>query len=95
MSEVSYQLLIKHLAEQWQLSDAESHCLLALPPAAATELLKIDTTLKQLFAASPLLAELWMTSPNKAWGERTPMQLIESEGMTGLMKIVRFLCLEE
>lgn len=87
MSEVSYQLVIKRLAEQWQLSDGQARCLQALDSAAAPELLKIDTTLQQLFAGSPLLADLWMTSHNKAFGNASPMDLIEREGMAGLKKV--------
>lgn len=93
MADIHYQLLIKRLAEQWQLTDGQYRCLLALPADAAPELLKIDNTLKQLFAASPLLAELWMTSPNRAFGGASPMVLIERDGMTGLHRVVQFLCL--
>lgn len=94
MSDVSYQLVIKRLAGQWRLSDRQTRCLQALDSAAIPELLKIDTTLQQLFAGSPLLADLWMTSHNKAFGNVSPMDLIEQEGMAGLKRVVQFLCLE-
>ncbi len=94
MSEVSNQIVIKHLAGQWHLSKEQYLCLLALGSDAVPELVKIDTTLNQLFAACPYLADLWMTSSNKAIGNDTPMDLLEKEGMAGLKKIVQILCLE-
>lgn len=93
MNDIDYQLIIKNLAGQWHLTEQEYRSLLRLDPAAAADLLMIDTTLAQLFASSPMLADLWMTSPNTALGNDTPMELIEKEGAVGLRKIVRFLCL--
>lgn len=94
MTEINYQVVVKGLTGQWHLSEQQYRCLLSLEPEAATDLLLIDTTLCQLFACSPMLAELWMTSPNAALGNATPMDLIEREGTAGLKKIVRFLCLD-
>jgi hypothetical protein len=95
MSDITYQMVIKQLAEQWQLNDRQSRCLQALDSAAVAELLKIDTTLHQLFAGSPLLADLWMTCHNRAFDNASPMELIEREGMAGLKRVVQFLCLED
>lgn len=95
MNNVNYQLTVSRLAERWQLSEHQRRCLLALTPAAVPVLFKIDTTLQQLFAGSPLLADLWMTSRNKAFDNESPMDLIEKEGMGGLNKVVQFLCLEK
>lgn len=95
MSDISYPQLIRRLAEEWQLSEQQQRCLLQLEPAAMDELLKIDTTLKLLFAASPMLASHWMTSRNRGLANDTPMDLIEKEGMAGLRRIARFLCLEQ
>jgi hypothetical protein len=94
MSDVSYHLLIQRLAEQWQLSDSQAKVLHSLGETAVPKLLKIDTTLKQLFANSPMLADLWMTTGNKAFFNDSPMELIEREGPAGLEQVMKFLCLE-
>ena len=94
MSESANQTIIKCLTEHWNLSEQQYRQLLRLEPDAASELMKIDTTLHQLFASCPQLAELWMTSQNRALGNDTPMDLIEKEGMAGLKRVVQFLCLE-
>lgn len=95
MSQINYELVIKRLTEQWHLTESQYRCLLQLEPEAAAELLKLDTTLHQLFAASPLLADLWMTCQNKALGDDSPMDLIMKKRMAGLRQVVQFLCLEE
>lgn len=94
MSDINYQLVVKTLAGQWHLTEPQYRCLLHLNPESADDLLMIDTTLSQLFASSPMLADLWMTTPNTALGNDSPMELIEKEGTVGLRKIVRFLCLD-
>jgi hypothetical protein len=94
MSKLNYSLVIRQLAAQWQLSAAQQQCLEQLGPEAIPQLLAINDTLQQLFAGSPQLATLWITAPNKAFDNLTPMELIEREGQEGLEAVVRFLCLE-
>lgn len=95
MGDANNQLIIKCLTEQWHLTEQQYRHLLRLEPEAASELVKIDTTLHQLFAGCPQLADLWMTSHNMALGNDSPMELIEREGMAGLRRVVQFLCLEQ
>lgn len=95
MSDV-HQIVIKHLSKQWQLTEHQHRYLLSLDAAETVpELLKIDTTLMQLFAGCPQLAELWMTSCNKAFDNDSPMDVIEREGMRRLKRVVQLLCLAE
>lgn len=95
MSGISYRWFLKHLAERWQLTDAQYRYLAGLGEEAIPALQQIDTTLNQLFANSPFLADLWMTSPNKAFDNETPIALIMRRGMTGLREVVHFLCLKD
>ena len=94
MSEADNQSIIVCLTAQWHLTEQQYRHLLRLEPEAVSDLVKIDTTLSQLFAGCPMLADLWMTSQNMALDNNSPMDLIEKEGMAGLKRVVQFLCLE-
>ena len=87
------QQLLAHLAELWRLNDSERHNLESLDKEAIPALLDIQQTLESLFPHNPQLAELWPTTGNKALGNRSPMQVIEEEGLEGVEQIRRFICL--
>lgn len=93
MSSVSPELILRRLAELWQLSEQQQKVLANLGGEAVPALLDIQQTLETLFAHTPQLAELWPTTANKAFANRSPLQVIEEEGMPGLELIRRFLCL--
>lgn len=93
MSNVSPDLFMKRLSELWQLNEHQQRVLLALGGKAVPALQDIQQTLETLFAQTPQLAELWPTTANKAFANRSPLQVIEEEGMEGLEQVRRFLCL--
>jgi len=93
MNKVSFELFVNRLAELWQLNERQQHCLAGLGEEAIPALQDIQQTLEILFAHTPQLAELWPTTDNKAFANRSPLQVIEEEGMSGLEQVRRFLCL--
>jgi len=93
MSNVAPDLYMKRLSELWQLNERQQRVLLALGGKAIPALQDIQQTLETLFAQTPQLAELWPTTANKAFANRSPLQVIEDEGMEGLEQVRRFLCL--
>jgi len=93
MSEHPDQLLLSHLAELWRLNEKEHHCLVSLGSDALPALLDIQQTLQRLFPHNPQLAELWPTTANKAFANRSPLQVFEEEGIEGVKTVRRFLCL--
>lgn len=93
MTNVSAELYLKRLAELWQLNEQQHRVLVGLGSKAIPALQDIQQTLETLFAQTPLMAELWPTTANKAFANRSPVQVIEEEGMAGLEQVRRFLCL--
>ncbi len=93
MHKVSPDLFLIRLAELWQLSERQYRLLAELGEPAIPALQDILQTLEKLFVHTPQLAELWPTTPNKAFANRSPLQVIEQEGMAGLEQVRRFLCL--
>ncbi len=93
MHNISPELFLTRLAELWQLNEWQHRSLAGLGEEAIPALQDILQTLETLFAHTPQLAELWPTTPNKAFANRTPLQVIEEEGMSGLEQVRRFLCL--
>jgi hypothetical protein len=57
----------------------------------AGHLLAIHTSLRTLFPANPELAYGWMQTPNKAFEGATPLAMIETSGMAGLLTIRAYL----
>lgn len=93
MNNVSSELFLRRLAELWQLNERQQRVLVELGARAIPALQDIQQTLETLFAHTPQLAELWPTTANKAFANRSPLQVIEQEGMSGLEQVRRFLCL--
>jgi len=93
MDKVTSTLYVSRLAELWQLNERQQRVLIQLGVKAIPPLQDIQQTLEILFAQTPLLAELWPTTANKAFANRSPLQVIEEEGMAGLEQVRRFLCL--
>ena len=93
MHKVSPDLFLNRRAELWQLNERQQRSLAGLGAQAVPALQDILQTLETLFAHTPHLAELWPTTPNKAFANRSPLQVIEEEGMSGLEQVRRFLCL--
>jgi hypothetical protein len=57
----------------------------------AGHLLAIHASLRTLFPANPELAYGWMQTPNKAFEGATPLAMIETSGMAGLLTIRAYL----
>lgn len=93
MPHISHDLYLQRLAELWQLSARQRRILVALDEKAVPALQDIQQTLQNLFPHNPQLAELWPTTANKAFDNRSPMQIIEEHGLAGVEEIRRFLCL--
>lgn len=93
MNNLSPELFLRRLAELWQLNDHQQKVLLKLGSNAVPALQDIQQTLETLFAHTPQLAELWPTTANKAFANRSPLQVMEEEGLEGLEQVRRFLCL--
>lgn len=84
---------LDRLAELWRLNERQHSSLLELGEGAIPALQDIQQTLENLFPHNPQLAELWPTTANKAFDNRTPLQVIEEEGLLGVEQVRRFLCL--
>lgn len=54
-------------------------------------LLGIHKSLRLLFPQNRALAYTWMTTPNRAFDGRTPVTLIDEEGMIGLYTVRAYL----
>lgn len=93
MSPISHDRYLDRLAELWQLSDRQRQVLKGLDEQAIPALQDIQQTLQNLFPHNPQLAELWPTTANKAFDNRSPFQIIEEGGLAGVEEIRRFLCL--
>lgn len=93
MSHQSPDMYLARLAELWQLNARQRHSLLGLDESAIPALRDIQQTLQNLFPHNPQLAELWPTTANKAFDNHSPLQIIEEEGLAGVERIRRFLCL--
>lgn len=52
-------------------------------------LLRIENAASQLFPHSTLSANLWVTSPNRRFGGRTPLALMLDEGLEGIRHVER------
>ncbi len=93
MSRISPDLFLNRLAEQWQLNERQRLILKGLDERAIPALQDIQQTLQSLFPHNPHLAELWPTTANKAFDNRSPLQVMEQEGLEGVEAVRRFLCL--
>lgn len=93
MSNVSAELFLDRLTELWQLNERQRRSLAGLGEKAIPALQDIQQTLQNLFPHNPQLAELWPTTVNKAFANRSPLQVIEEEGLDGIEQVRRFLCL--
>lgn len=54
-------------------------------------LLSIHKSLRLLFPHNRNLVYSWMTTPNRAFNERTPTKLIDEQGMMGLYIVQNYL----
>lgn len=93
MTRISSDLFLDRLAEQWQLNARQRRALKTLDENAIPALQDIQQTLHNLFPHNPHMAELWPTTANKAFANRSPLQVIEEEGIAGVEAVRRFLCL--
>ena len=93
MPDISYRLVLEHLAVHWRLDAREVAVLQALGSQAIVPLQDIEQTLDALFAVNPELAALWPTTPNRGLDNRSPLDVIAQEGMAGLENIHLFVCL--
>ena len=93
MTRLSPDRYLARLAELWRLNERQRSSLLGLGEGAIPALQDIQQTLENLFPHNPQLAELWPTTANKAFDNRSPLQVIEEEGLVGVEQVRRFLCL--
>lgn len=93
MTRISPDLFLERLAEQWQLDARQRQALKRLDENAIPALQDIQQTLQNLFPHNPHMAKLWPTTSNKAFDNRSPIQVIEEEGQDGVEALRRFLCL--
>jgi hypothetical protein len=54
-------------------------------------LLKIRNLLEKLFPHSELSANLWVTTPNRAFGGQTPLDTMLRRGLSGIAQVERAL----
>lgn len=54
-------------------------------------ILAIHRTVSRTFPQSPLLADLWITTPNPMLGDMTPLQLILDKGIDGMTSVRQML----
>jgi hypothetical protein len=52
-------------------------------------LLRIENAAGQLFPHSALSANLWVTTPSKRFGGRTPLALMLEQGLEGIRRVER------
>jgi hypothetical protein len=52
-------------------------------------LLRIDNAASQLFPHSAFSANLWVTTPSKRFGGRTPLALMLEQGLEGIRRVER------
>jgi len=93
MTKVHTELLLERLTELWQLDEQQRAILSALGEEAIPALQDIQQTLESLFPHNPQLAELWPTTANRGLANRSPLQVFAEEGLDGVERVRRFLCL--
>jgi hypothetical protein len=54
-------------------------------------LLSIHTRLRSLFPENRVLVYGWMKSPNKSFGDKTPVEAVRAQGLSGLLSIRSYL----
>lgn len=74
--EAAKQRMIDKLFEHWQLDDAQCNALRKLRHDQSDLLLEIHARLRLLFPYDRDLAYGWVNLRNRAFGERTPLQVL-------------------
>lgn len=90
MSDVS-DIITTSIYNDWGLEARDRKMLDALGLEGAEALCAIHVALGQIFAHNPQLAALWPTTPNKALGNLSPLEVIRRDGMDGLKRVRSFL----
>ncbi|HPT55452.1 MAG TPA: MbcA/ParS/Xre antitoxin family protein [Casimicrobium sp.] len=99
--------MVTALFEHWHLSAADRAALLGLGPQQRAgvaplrhdrdtrdrvgHLLAIHASLRQLFPQNRELAYRWMSTQNKAFENRTPVEIVQTWGFAGLLRIRTYL----
>ncbi|MEQ1595824.1 MAG: MbcA/ParS/Xre antitoxin family protein [Casimicrobium sp.] len=93
--------MISQLLDHWQLSDGERSSLVALPFCVAPlnsdqwervrHMLRIHANLRTLFPRNLDLAYRWIGTPNAAFGDNSPIRVIQNSGLDGLRAVVAYL----
>ncbi len=91
MHPVSHRLLLDQIFDEWQLSAADRRLLHDLGEAAYPDVCAIHTTLMNLFPHNPMLAVYWPTTPNRAFDNRSPIDLVRQQGLDGLKEVRMFI----
>ena len=54
-------------------------------------LLSIQKEMDKMFPHNPMAADYWVTTPNRFFNQRTPLDLMLSEGLNGLRMVIEHL----
>jgi len=91
MSDNISNMIMSSIYNDWDLDEDDRKMIDALGIDGAECICAIHVTLGQMFAHNPQMAALWPTTPNKALGNQSPMEVVRREGMPGLVRVRRFL----
>lgn len=84
-------MIMTSIYNDWGLEEGDRKMLDGLGLEGAEALCAMHVALGQMFAHNPQLAALWPTTPNKALGNLSPLEVIRRDGMDGLKRVRGFL----
>ncbi len=82
-------LIERILKEKWGLNKSQSE--LVRTRITSMEILSLYNMVNVLFPHNPELANKWFTSRNKAFNNKSPVELIMEESKCGYLKIKQYL----
>ena len=85
--------LVERLFEHWKLTPAQQSVLLGPSPGneRLMPLLAIHQSLRTLFPHNQDLAYGWMTASNRAFNDRTPIEVVAERGAEGVTLVKTYL----
>ncbi|MES2681885.1 MAG: MbcA/ParS/Xre antitoxin family protein [Pseudomonadota bacterium] len=85
--------MVEKLLAQWMLTPAQCDVLLSSSCGneRLTQLLTIHQSLRTLFPRNQDLTYRWMTTPNRAFSGRTPIEVVAERGPEGLAEVKAYL----
>lgn len=91
MTENVSNLILTSIFNEWELEAEDRKMIDAMGLEGAEALCAVYVALGQIFAHNPQLAALWPTTPNKALGNLSPLDLIRRDGLPAIERIRRIL----